>query len=329
MSGPRRLALACMGAALLAPAIALAAPALELVSSIAIPGVKGRIDHMAADTGGGRLFVAALGNGSVEALDLRGGARHALSGLREPQGVLYLPGSGRLVVARGGDARVDIVDAATLRTLGSIGGLEDADNLRYDAAARHAIVGYGDGGLRMIDPERAVAVRDIALPGHPEAFELESKGPRIFVNVPAARSVVVVDRRTGATLERWGTAGASGNFPMALDEPHRRLFVGARSPATLLVYDIDSGKAVARLSIGRDVDDLFWDAGRARLYAICGEGRIDVIRPEAPDRFALESSIATARGARTGLFVPEDSALYVAAPAARDAPARILVFRAH
>lgn len=324
-----RIALACAGAALLVTGLAAAAPVLELVSTLAMPGVKGRIDHMAADPEGRRLFVAALGNGSVEVLDLRGGARRTLPGLRQPQGVLYLHDSRRLVVARGGDARVDIVDAATLRPLRSIGGLEDADNLRYDARARHVVAGYGDGGLRILDPDGGAPVRDIDLPGHPEAFELEADGARIFANVPSARSIVVVDRRTGATLARWATADASANFPMALDERHRRLFVGARSPAELLAYDIDSGKIVTRLAIGRDVDDLFWDERRTRLYAICGEGRIDVIRPEPPDRYAIESSVRTARGARTGLFVPEDSALYAAAPASRDSPARVLVFHIH
>jgi hypothetical protein len=220
------------------------------------------------------------------------------------------------------------VDASTLRTLRTLEGLDDADNVRYDGIAGHAIVGYGAGGLRVIDPATGRSVRDIALPGHPESFQLESRGPRIYVNVPAARSVVVVDRTTGATLARWTTGDASANFPMALDEAHRRLFVGARSPPTLLAYDLDSGQVVARLAIGRDVDDLFWDAAHERLYAICGEGRVDVIAAPAADRYAVESSIPTARGARTGLFVAEDSALYVAAPASRDAPARILVFRA-
>jgi hypothetical protein len=114
---------------------------------------------------------------------------------------------------------------------------------------------------------------------------------------------------------------------MALDEKGRRLFVGARSPATLLVYDIDSGKVVARLSIGKDTDDLFFDAERKRLYVICGEGKVDVIRQETPDRYVVEGSIDTAPGARTGLFVPEERTLYVAAPASRASPARVLVYR--
>jgi hypothetical protein len=95
----------------------------------------------------------------------------------------------------------------------------------------------------------------------------------------------------------------------------------------LLVYDIDSGKIVARLSIGKDTDDVFFDSERKRLYVICGEGRIDVIRQETADRYALEGSMETAPRARTGLFVPEERTLYVAAPASGASPARILVYR--
>ena len=65
---------------------------LELVATIPMPGVKGRIDHLAIDPKGHRLFVAALGNNTVEVLDVeRNRHEKSLPGFREPQGVLYLP----------------------------------------------------------------------------------------------------------------------------------------------------------------------------------------------------------------------------------------------
>jgi hypothetical protein len=115
---------------------------------------------------------------------------------------------------------------------------------------------------------------------------------------------------------------------MALDEHGARLFVGARAPALLLVYDTASGKAVARLPIAGDTDDLFFDAARKRVYVICGEGQVDVFRQEAADRYSREASIQTAARARTGLFVPEMAKLFVAAPAAAGKPARVLVYQA-
>jgi len=145
--------------------------------------------------------------------------------------------------------------------------------------------------------------------------------------VPDARQVVVVDRAKRAVTAAWEVPGARSNFPMALDEAGRRLFVGARSPAVLLAYDTASGRMVAKLPIGGDTDDLFFDAERKQVYVICGEGRVDVLRQDDPDHYSQTGTIKTAPRARTGLFVPEEGRLYVAAPAVDGAPARILVYR--
>lgn len=303
------------------------ARAMELVATIALPGVKGRIDHLSADPRSHRIFVAALGNDTVEVLDIQGGQRRTVSGLGEPQGVLYVPDSDRLFIANGGSDRVDLLDVASLSVVRRVGGLDDADNVRYDATARKVWVGYGKGALRMLDPASGESGGEIPLPGHPESFQLEQDGSRAFVNVPAARNVVVVDRMKRQVVDQWHTPDASQNFPMALDEKGHRLFVGVRSPPALLVYDTGSGKVVARLPIGKDTDDVFFDAERKRIYVICGEGKVNVFRQETPDRYVIEESVDTAPRARTGLYVPEEASLYVAAPAAGGTPARILVYR--
>ena len=300
---------------------------LELVATIPMPGVKGRIDHFAADIKRHRLFVAALGNDTVEVLDVAGN-RHekSVAGFGEPQGLVHLPQSNRLFVANGTANRVDILDAGSLSIVKRIEQLDDADNVRYDAAAGKVVVGYGKGALRLMDADTGDSAGEVRLAGHPESFQLETNGTRVFVNVPTAQQVAVVDRVKREVTATWPVAGAKANFPMALDEQGRRLFVGARSPALLLVYDIDSGKLVAKLPIGGDTDDIFFDAARKRVYVICGEGRIDVFRQESADHYAQQGSLKTAPRARTGLLVPEEGKLYVAAPAAGTSPARVLVY---
>jgi DNA-binding beta-propeller fold protein YncE len=309
-----------------------AGPALlELEATVPMPGVKGRIDHFVIDTRRERLFVAALGNDTVEIIDLKQN-RHerSLAGFGEPQGILYAPDQDRIYVANGKTDRVDILDAASLAVRKRLDA-EDADNLRLDRKGGKVFVGYGKAAgkaaLRSIDPATEAVLAEIALPGHPESFQLEEGGPHIFVNVPTASQVTVVDKLKRAVVGKWDTAGAAQNFPMALDEKNQRLFVGARRPAVLLVYDTGTGKVVAKLPIGEDTDDIFFDAVRKRVYVICGGGRVDVFSQEAPDRYSLAGSIPTAPRARTGLFVPDTSRLYVAAPAAGSASARVLVYR--
>jgi DNA-binding beta-propeller fold protein YncE len=283
---------------------------------------------LSADPVHHRLFVAALGNGTVEVVDVAGmRSEQSLPGFAQPQGVLYAPAARRLYVSNAGTGRVDILDAISFRRLRRIEGLEDADNLRYDPfpLARKFYVGYGNGALRALDTD-GNSFGEFRLAGHPESFQIERSGRRIFVNVPGARQVAVVVRVQG-TVKSWDLAGASSNFPMALDEENRRLFVGTRSPPLVLVYDTRSGNIIARLPIARDVDDIFFDAARKLLYAICGEGEVNVFRQERQDKYASLYSLNTSPGARTGLFVPEEGRLYVAAPARESRSAQILVYR--
>jgi DNA-binding beta-propeller fold protein YncE len=315
----------------LASALARAAgdPPLELIGTIPLPGVKGRIDHLAVDVRGHRLFVAALGNDTLEVLDTEG-MRHlsSIRGFGEPQGVSYLAEQNAIFVANGSANRVDILDGASLAVIKQIGNMADADNLRYDAAAKRILVGFGGGALRLLNAATGEASGEVKLAAHPESFQLEVGGSRIFVNVPKAGHVAVVDREKLSVIATWPVPGAKANFPMALDEKARRLFVGARSPATMLVYDIDTGKVVAKKLIGEDPDDLFFDAVRKRVYVICGTGHVEVFRQETADRYVLEGSPLTSPWARTGLFVPEEDRLYVAGAAVGRWPSQVFVFRA-
>jgi DNA-binding beta-propeller fold protein YncE len=318
-------------AALLAMSSASAGPTaaqtLSLAQRIALPEVRGRIDHLAVDLDQRRLFVAALGAGSVEVVDLRAGQRNARIGsLREPQGVAYLAGQHRLAVASGGSGDVLAFDDPAAGPAARAGGLGDADNLRVDAAAKRLYVGH-DGGLTALDPVTWRPVQRIALAGHPEAFVLERGSANVYVNVPSARHIAVVDRVRGTVTATWPIRDASRNFPMTLDEANRRLFVITRQPALLLVHDTASGERVATLPVCGDADDLFFDDARHRLYAVCGSGEVDVIAQRTPDRYDVAQRVSTASGARTGLFVPELSMLFVAAPASGAAAAEIRVYK--
>jgi DNA-binding beta-propeller fold protein YncE len=298
---------------------------LELTKTIAMPGVRGRIDHLDIDLSGERLFVAALGNNTVEIIDLRAGAVSVrLESLREPQGVAFVPKTGKVFVGNGG-GDVSVFSGTPLRATGKIVDLEDADNVRLDGAATSLYVGYGRA-LAVIDANAHAIAARIPLAGHPESFQLEPDDPRVFVNVPSAGQIAVVDRGKREQVATWPVADAAANFPMALDAAHHRLFVGTRRPPRLLVHDTDTGKVVAALPISSDVDDLFYDAKRQRIYAICGEGVVNVIEQRDVHQYVTVGEVKTAPGARTGLFVAEHSVLYVAVPARGGSSAEIRAY---
>ena len=261
------------------------------------------------------MFVCALGNNTAEVLDLRKGERiHSISGLGAPQGVVYVHELNRLFIAndKGGVCR--IYDAKSWQLISKVDFQDDADNVRYSSAAKQIYVGFGSGGIGIINAADGKRVGSIKLAAHPEAFELEKHGHRIFVNVPNAGHVAVIDRDKVEVTARWKTGGATANFPMAFDEANHRLFIGCRVPSKLVVLNTESGEVVASLGISGDPDEIFYDGKRHRLYAICGAGYVEIIEQADPNTYKLAAKVPTATGARTGLFVPERDALFIAVP---------------
>lgn len=301
---------------LLFTSLALAQPsndALRLKSTIGLLGVQGRIDHISFDAASGRLFVAALGNNTVEVIDTKQGKRiHSIPGLHEPQGVLYLADVNKLYVANGEDGTLKMFDGGSYQLLKSVSLGSDADNVRFDPERKEVYVGYGAGALAILD-EDGTKIGEIPLDAHPESFQLERNGSRIFVNLPNSRKVAVVDRKTRAVVMSWTTDQALANFPMALDEKEHRLFLVCRKPAELLVLNTDSGAVVAKLPTVSDCDDLFYDAAAKRLYASGGAGSVSVIQQQSPDQYSESGKVTTRKGARTSFFSSDSRALYVAA----------------
>jgi DNA-binding beta-propeller fold protein YncE len=288
---------------------------LQLQQTIPLSNVEGRIDHFDFDAAHERLFVCALGNNTVEVVDLRKGERvHTISELGAPEGLAYLPGLERLFVANDKGGLCHIYDTKSWQLVGTVDLHDDADNVRYDAIHQEVLVGFGNGGIAVIKPDDGKQKGSIKLKAHPEAFELEKQGRRMFVNVPETGEVAVIDRDKNEVIASWKLAGASANFPMALDEASHRLLVGCRRPAKLVVLNTDSGASVTTLDISGDADEIFYDAKRRRVYAVCGEGFIDVIEQTDADHYRRTATIPTAAGARTGLFAPESDDLFIGVP---------------
>lgn len=286
------------------------APPLHRERVVELPGVQGRIDHLAVDASSRRLFVAALGNDTVEVIDLAAGRRlHTIRGLAEPQGVLVVPERRRLFVANRRDGTLRVFDATTFAEIAAVRLGADADNLRRDG--ERVWVGYGDGALAAFDFEgRKLAV--VPLAGHPESFQVESNGGRIFVNVPDAHQVAVVDREKASVIATWPTGAAAANYPMALDEAAGRVYVVCRRPARLLAFAADSGKLLSVTPTVGDADDVFFDAAKQRLYVTGGEGAIAVLRRADGDRWQEVARLPTSAGARTSLFSAELGRLFLA-----------------
>ena len=301
---------------------------LELEATIALANVTGRIDHMAADLGRGRLFVAELGNGSVDAIDLRSRqVIHRITGLEEPQGIAYAPGPDLVAVASGGDGALHFYKGDDFASVGRIELGKDADNVHLDPRTGHLLVGYGAGAVAVVDPGLRQKLAETALPAHPEGFQIAPDGRTAFVNLPDAKQIAVVDVSANRQSESWKVPGLNANFPLAVSAKGDLIASVFRNPARLVLINVSSGKVAEQLDTCGDADDAFFDEKRSRIYVSCGAGVLDVFQQQATGTIRL-AQIKAGAGARTSLFVPELDRLFVAVRAGvSGGDAKILVFR--
>ena len=303
-------------------------------------GIAGRLDHMAYDAATDRLFLAAFSKGSLEVIDLKQGKLiKTVSGIPEAQGVAIAAGDKRVFVTSGDDGTLHVYDTDSLEPKGSTFVIEDADNVRFDARLRRILVGGGSktqGAVVSFDPRTLVKVGEVLLPSHAESFQCDASSSRLFVNVPGDKFsdsdgiIVLADRDKSGTVQTWRLPGIARNFPMALDATHGRIFVVGRKPARLLALDAGSGAILETTACVADCDDIFFDSTAGVVYVIGGgrrvsdragdsiahdqAGALDVFAVRDRGQFAKIASIPLPSHARTGLFVPERHAVYVAAP---------------
>ena len=316
-------------ASLMWPATVVAQTAgapLVLEAKIPLGQVSGRIDHLGIDLKRQRLFVAELGNNSLGVVDLAAGkVLRTVAGLSEPQGVAYVPFADSVFVANAGDGSVHVLRGDDLAPIGRIELGEDADNVRVDPQRNRVLVGYGNGALAVIDPAARTKAADIRLKGHPEGFQIDETGSNVFVNVPDARDVEVVDLASEGNRSL-PMQGAGSNFPMAIDRDAHRVLVAFRNPPTLMALSSQDGRSVAKIDTCGDADDVFVDPTRRRVYVSCGEGVVDVLE-QVEAGYRRLARVPAVSGARTSLFVPELDRLFVAVRARSNEPAAIWVFR--
>lgn len=332
------------------------APELKLIGSIALPGVEGRIDHMAFDPQTRRLFVSALENHSLEIVDLKSRRRtKSIAGLNEPQGAVFVPKFNRVLVCSRGDGTLRSFDARTWRE-GAWAGLgRNADNVRLDLSGNtiyagsngepgagaldainlRAMLPQSQGGkppkpsspadFRLNTPRRVNARASVALSSHPESFQLDPKRNRAFVNVPDEHVVAVIDTQKMQIAARWPVP-FKRNFAMAFSASRNRVFIATRNPPRLLAYRADNGKLVGQQPCAGDADEIFYNGQNGRLYIVGGDGTANAFDARS-DALPRLQTTTTAPRARMGFFMPTSHLLAVAAPRTPGHRARILLYQ--
>ncbi len=301
---------------------------LNLEKSIAMPGVKGRIDHIDVDIKNRTAYIAALGNNTLEIIDLQNGKLiHSITGLDEPQGVAYIPKQQEIFVANGGNGECYFFNAVSFKKTGTVKLASDADDVRYDSAAQKIYVGYGQGAIAVIDAVTHQQSGTAGFKGHPESFQLDNSSNTIYVNVPDKNNITVINASKLIVRETWKCVNASANFPMAFDPQNHRVFVGYRSPARLEVRNSETGTEINTYTMVGDADDLYYDEIKHRIYVSGGGGFINIFQQQDSNTYTQLANIPTRKGARTSFLIPSLQLLLVNARAESGQNAELMVYK--
>ncbi len=303
---------------------------LKLEKEIKMPSVKGRIDHMSINLKNQLLYVAALGNNSVEVIDLQKGVTvHSIKGLDEPQGVAYIPEHNEIVIANGGNGNCVFYNAENYAITTTLHLAGDADNVRYNASTGKIYVGYGNGGIAVIDAASHKQTGDVKLSAHPESFQLDQKNNLLYVNLPDANSIAVINLSDMKVINTWKIKSLNANFPMTLDTADNRVIIGYRHPAVLVTYDVKTGKEASRNDMVSDVDDVFYYERGKKILASGGDGSINIFKKDNNNTYQQVANIPTRSGARTSLLIPALRIFIVAQRAEGGKKAAIVIYKTY
>lgn len=306
---------------------------LHLTKTISLPGIKGRIDHLDINLKDQIVYIAALGSNAVEVVDLNAGkVLHSISGLNEPQGITYIPQKQEIFIANGGDGECYFYNVNTFEKVATIHLKSDADDVRYDSIERKIYVGYGRGGIAIIDADKHKQTGDIKLPDHPEGFQVDTKNNLLYVNLPGPDLVSVIDLKKIKLIRNISKNYRSGNFPMALNPAGDRLFIGYRHPGKLVVMDAKTGNRINVSELTNDSDDLFYDDVTKRVYVSCGGGYtnlgyINIFQLQGGNKYVQIANIPTRNGARTSLLVPQLNLFLVPEPSVYTHDGELMVYQ--
>jgi DNA-binding beta-propeller fold protein YncE len=307
---------------------------LVLSRTIPLPAVSGKFDHFAVDTAGHRLFAAATGNHSVEVIDLNSNkVAQSITGLGKPHGLIWVEATGSLYIADGALGELRVYRGTPLALAGTIKLSDDADDMVYDAADHLLFAGHGGSDaanpalIAVVKTDGFALAANLPVATHPEALEIDPKSGRVFANIAEASEVAVIGASAMAVATTWKLTRAGDNVPLAFDPENGMMYIACRKPGMLLSLDATSGKEIASVASAGQADDLFYDAALHRLYLISGAGEVDSYQIDSTAAPRPLPVLRTVPGAKTALFVPEQSLLYVGVPGTEGRPAEIRVYK--
>lgn len=296
---------------------------VELTKAVTLPDYTGDFDHFAVDRQRSRILLAAEDHGTLEVFSLRDGAHlnTIKNGIDTPHSILVRPGSPTIFLTDSGKSMSKILNADNYAAVKSVPLTEGADSSGFDAASNtlYVVTGGKDvdmktASLEAVNPDTGAKMGSVTFDdNHVEAMALEKHGKRIFINLAQTNKIAVVDRSTMTILQEWPVPPAKVNAMVALDEAEHRLYVVCREPGMVVAMNSDTGAVVSTQPAPLRADDVMYDQASHRLYVPGGEGYLGIYDTSSADQLHMIARVPTAPGAKTGLLLPDEHELVLAA----------------
>jgi YVTN family beta-propeller protein len=245
-------------------------------------------------------------------------------------GVVIDPSTRLAFVTRSETNTVDVFDPAKMDVIKRIPVADDPDAIFYDEFDKLVYVASGDSHLAtLIDPSTQTTIATIALNGAPEYAAFDASTRLLYQNLHDTSTVVAVDIAKRAVVQGWPLQGCEAPTGMAIDEVHRRLFIGCNANAVLAIFDLIEHHVVATVPIGKAPDSVAFDPELQRIYTTGKSGVLVVIQQDEPNRYKVLDTVHLHYGAHTltvdlathvlyvayaGLFVDPRVAVFISRP---------------
>ena len=251
---------------------------LRVLTDIALTGGTTRLDYQSLDSGSGRLYIAHLGSDLMTVFDVN---KQMIVGdvkdLSHVHGVLAVPQLHLVYASATGTNELVVIDDQSLSIVARIPAGDYPDGIAYAAKENKIYVSDLHGKTdTVIDAKTNQRLTTIQLGGGAGNSQYDSVADRIFVTVDGREELAEIDPATDQVAARYPLTGCKGSHGLLIDSENRLAFAACEENSKLVVFDLQTKKAAATLSVGADPDVLAFDTGLHRLYVSAESGNITI-----------------------------------------------------
>lgn len=286
---------------------------LTLVRDIPLPGHAARLDYESFDSRSRLLFIAALGDGSIDVVDTtRQRLASTVANVSAAHGVLAIPELGRVYASATGTDELIALDERTLRVIGRTPAGDYPDGIAYDPKTTRIFVSDEHGGtVTVIATATTTRIATIALGGESGNIQYDPGTQRMVSAEQTHNRLIEIDPRTLGIVGRVSLPGCAGSHGLYIDAPARSAFVACENNSQLIVINLNTMREVQSVSVGDTPDVLAFDAGLRRLYVASESGIVSVFH-ERFGRLRLLGQAFLAHEAHTVAVDPATHLVYFA-----------------